>query len=186
MVLCLCCLHIYYLWGIFIYCSQRKFAKVMFSQVSVHGGGVYPSMHWAGGVCPAGYLPRGPEADSPPQPDTMGYGQQADVTHPTGMHSCYTSFHQAILQGTKNGWSDKTHCTWIISMIPSVVVRIFQYVDTDGNYMRTWKSFAIPEWSVLGDLSNWPHWGSDQERSWQTLLVQKYTNSIFVPTCRGQ
>ena len=65
-------------------------------------------------------------------------------------------------------------------------VRIFQYVDTDGNYMRTWKSFAIPEWSVLGDLSNWPHWGSDQERSWQTLLVQKYTNSIFVPTCRGQ
>ena len=125
--------------------SQRKFAKVMFSQNNVcpWGGGLYPSMHWAGGVCPAGYLPRGPEADSPPQPDTMGYGQQADVTHPTGMHSCYTSFHQAILQGTKNGWSDKTHCTWIVSMIPSVVVRIFQYVDTDGNYMRTWKYFSI-------------------------------------------
>ena len=34
---------------------------------------------------------RNPWADTPPpppQPDTTGYGQQADGTHPTGMHSC--------------------------------------------------------------------------------------------------
>ena len=46
----------------YFYRPQMKFVKVMFSQVSVHGGGcipactgqgccVYPSMHWAGVLC---------------------------------------------------------------------------------------------------------------------------------------
>ena len=48
------------------YCPQTKFAKVMFSQVS---------------VCP-------PPGRHTPPADTTGYGQQAGGTHPTGMHSC--------------------------------------------------------------------------------------------------
>ena len=64
-----------------IYSPQTKFAKVMFSQGSVCPGGVYssvhwaggfvsrqalgkrgvyPSMHWAGGVCPGGMCGRHP------------------------------------------------------------------------------------------------------------------------------
>ena len=77
----------------------------MFSQVCVcpRGVCVYPSMHWAGGssqgvfaqrgclpggVCPLGGQRPRPEANTP-HPDTMGYGQQAGGTYPTGMHYCY-------------------------------------------------------------------------------------------------
>ena len=48
------------------YRPQTKFAKVMFSQVSVHGGG--------------GCLP--------PAQCMLACGQHAGGTHPTGMHSC--------------------------------------------------------------------------------------------------
>ena len=66
----------------------------MFSHVSVcpqEGGST-----WAG-IDPPGRYPLGkytPRADTPtPRPQYMlGYGQQADGTHPTGMHSCYKCF----------------------------------------------------------------------------------------------
>ena len=53
----------------------------MFLHLSVilSTGGVSALLH-------AGIHP--PWADTPP--DTMGYGQQAGGTHPTGMHTCYT------------------------------------------------------------------------------------------------
>ena len=52
---------------------------------SVHGQGLHPGeggSAW-GGVCiqRVGQTP-------PPPPDTTGYGQRADGTHPIGMHSC--------------------------------------------------------------------------------------------------
>ena len=53
------------------YLPQMKFAKVMFSQVS---------------VCPWGGRP--PPGQSPPTQCMLGYGQQAGGTHPTGMQSC--------------------------------------------------------------------------------------------------
>ena len=53
--------------GATYYRSQTKFAKVMFSQISVHGGGCLPH-------CMLGYThPPGPEADNHP-----------DQTHPSG------------------------------------------------------------------------------------------------------
>ena len=60
----------------------------MFSQAgvknSVHrrgGGGVYPCI-------PLGIHPSPLGRHPSPYPSTMGYGQQAGGTHPTGMHSC--------------------------------------------------------------------------------------------------
>ena len=70
------------------YRPQTKFAKVMFSQVSVcprgESRGVSAPLH-AGIYTPA---PLGPEADTPPS-CMLGYGQQAGGTHPTGIHSCF-------------------------------------------------------------------------------------------------
>ena len=62
------------------YRTQTKFAKVMFSQVSVcpHKG-VSAPLH--AGIHPPGQTP--PSAQC-----MLGYGQQAGGTHPTGMHSC--------------------------------------------------------------------------------------------------
>ena len=42
---------------------------------------------WCLPHCMLGYTPR----QTLPT-DTMGYGQQAGGTHPTGMHTCYTLF----------------------------------------------------------------------------------------------
>ena len=56
--------------GYYYYRPQMKFAKVMFSQVSV-----CPQ----GGVCHT------------PAQCMLGYGQQGGSTHPTGMHSCSTN-----------------------------------------------------------------------------------------------
>ena len=85
-----------------------KFAKVMFSQVSVCPQGVSASLH-AGIQPPLGrhsswvdntpgqthLLGRQPMGRHPSWADTsppvqcmVGYGQQAGGTHPTGMHSC--------------------------------------------------------------------------------------------------
>ena len=48
----------------------------------LHAGG-------EGGLHPGGGLHQG-GADPPSPPwDSMGYGQQAGGTHPTGMHSCF-------------------------------------------------------------------------------------------------
>ena len=78
-----------------------KFAKVMFSQVSVcRQGGCLPLVL---GVCLGRHPP--PQAntlpgqtsplpsacwDTHPPADTTGYGQQVNGTHPIGMHSCFT------------------------------------------------------------------------------------------------
>ena len=81
------------------YRPQMKFAKIMFSQVSVcprgGGGGVCPLPHCMLGHPPgrhqSGQIP--PGRHTPPVQCMLGYGQQADGTHPTGMHSCFFSFH---------------------------------------------------------------------------------------------
>ena len=87
---------------------KRNFAKVMFLHVSVcpQGAGAVPGqvpprqVHpqagtppqagappWAGTPPPARYTPWA--GTSPPGAVHAGrYGQQAGVTHPTGMHSC--------------------------------------------------------------------------------------------------
>ena len=92
------------------YRPQTKFAKVVFSQVSV-----CPQVVGVGGVCPIACWgthasPPGPEVDTPwadttwadippvhagihpPTQCMLGYGQQACGTHPTGMHSCSVNF----------------------------------------------------------------------------------------------
>ena len=74
---------------LYFYRPQTKFAKVMFSQVSVcpQGGGCLPH-------CMLGYRqPPPPWADTHPgrHPSNqcmLGYSQQEDGMHPTGMHSC--------------------------------------------------------------------------------------------------
>ena len=84
------------------YLPQTKFAKVMFSQVSVcprRSGGVCFNSCWD--IHPLGRHPPGqtppwadtpfPRADPPPAQCILGYGQQAGGTHPTGMHSCSES-----------------------------------------------------------------------------------------------
>ena len=93
---------------VLFYRLQTKFAKVMFSQVSVCPQGAFPIACWD--THPVGRHPSRqapPWADTPlgrpAQPDTtldrhplrhppgqcmLGYGQQAGGTHPTGMHSC--------------------------------------------------------------------------------------------------
>ena len=98
---------------IYIYCPQQSWGKVIFSVAcvknSVHKGGVVPGqappgrytpqqvpprqVHpWAGtpptGTPPGKVTPQGPLADTPHRAVHAGrYGQQADGTHPTGMHS---------------------------------------------------------------------------------------------------
>ena len=69
------------------YRPQTKFAKVMFSQVSVcPQGGVVDTplgrLHPPGQVHPLAGTP--PQAGTPPPAD----GRQAGGTHPTGMQSC--------------------------------------------------------------------------------------------------
>ena len=88
---------------------KRSCGKVMFySCLSVHrgGGGWLPSMHHSshdqGGLHPGGGgwpdPPRSAYGEGdwahPPRDiwDTMGYGQQAGGTHPTGMLSCTNFF----------------------------------------------------------------------------------------------
>ena len=84
-------------------CPQTKFAKVMFSQVSVcpRGGGVCPIARWdtppTRGRHPPGSR-RLPGSRHPPATDTPctvhagRWGKQAGGTHPTGMHSCSILF----------------------------------------------------------------------------------------------
>ena len=90
--------------------SKKEFAQVIitckwslgegnvFTHVchSVHRGGsaFKGGLHWGGWADPTG-LPTGGSASrgvnqTPTRDtwDTMGYGQQAGGTHPTGMHSC--------------------------------------------------------------------------------------------------
>ena len=63
---------------------KRSCRKVMFSQacvkISVHGGGVYPSMHWC----------------RHPTPQQMATA--ADGMHPTGIHSCFKSSRHTLLR----------------------------------------------------------------------------------------
>ena len=84
------------------YHPQTKFAKVMFSQVSVcpRGGmcGKHaprhtcpPGMHAPGHAHPLGAcMPPGMHTSQArtPQPGTTRCAKQAGGTHPTGMHSC--------------------------------------------------------------------------------------------------
>ena len=64
----------------FYYRPQTKFAKVMFSQVSVCPWGVCAPLH-------AGIHPPD-QRQTPPSQCMLGYGQLVSGTHPTGMHSC--------------------------------------------------------------------------------------------------
>ena len=66
--------------------ANEVWGKVMFFHPSVSysvhvGGGVYPSMQWAGGYVTKGYVTGGGVT-------TGVYGQQAGGMHPTGMLSC--------------------------------------------------------------------------------------------------
>ena len=94
------------------YRPQTKFAKAMFLHLSVilftgesTWAGTHPSRYtppragtppWAGTPPPAGTLP---QHLHPPQQCMLGYGQQAGITHPTGMHSCniYKCFNSDFL-----------------------------------------------------------------------------------------
>ena len=83
-------------WGLHFYRPQTKFAKVMFSQVSVCPRGGVPGQVPPGRCTPRQVHPQAdtlPQAGTPPRytprPQCMlGYCQQAGGTHPTGMHSC--------------------------------------------------------------------------------------------------
>ena len=83
--------------------ANEVWGKVIFSQASVGlylGGGVHPyrgiqgvCIQWGGGGGGSASrwkrdLHPGGLGRPPPPSDTMGYGQQAGGTHPTGMHSC--------------------------------------------------------------------------------------------------
>ena len=74
-----------------IHHPQTKFAKVMFSQVSVCPRGVSAPLH--AGIHPWPDTPPGKTSlGRPPMQCMLGYGQQAGGTHPTGMHSCCCLF----------------------------------------------------------------------------------------------
>ena len=77
-------------WDFFLIFTARKRSLGqgnVFTSVcdSVHREGVSAPLY-AGIHTP---LANTPKADTPPSSDTMGYGQQAGGTHPTGMHTCY-------------------------------------------------------------------------------------------------
>ena len=93
------------------YRLQMKFTKVMFLHLSVsysvhRWAGWLPSMHWeegsasrgAGGVCIRDTW------------DTMGYGQQAGGTHPTGIHSCFFLVQRLDCEDCSLCYIDK--CVW--------------------------------------------------------------------------
>ena len=75
------------------YRRQTKFAKVMFSQVSVCPRGM--SAQLFAGIHPPGTRGRHPpgrhplSGQTPPVQCTLGYGQQAGSMHPTRMRSCF-------------------------------------------------------------------------------------------------
>ena len=58
--------------------------KVMFSQACVKKG-VSHDTHPCADTPPV----KTPTRQTPPPPDTTGYGQQVGGTHRTGMHSCF-------------------------------------------------------------------------------------------------
>ena len=86
----------------FIFTGRNEVvAKVIFLHLpilhSVHGGGGGMSASVHAGIPPLGsrHLPEQtpPEQTPPPPPrkKTPAYGQRVAGTHPTGMHSCFTS-----------------------------------------------------------------------------------------------
>ena len=93
------------------YHPQTKFAKVMFSQVSVCPRGVSAPLHariHPPGQTTPGQTPPGqttPMADTPlgrhtpPAQCMLGYRQQAGGAHPIGMHSCFFQFSLDIMHG---------------------------------------------------------------------------------------
>ena len=104
------------------YRPQTKFAKVMFSQVSVcprggvglwsQGGGVGCLPHPPGQTPPWADTPLGkhPPGRHPPAQWMLGYGQQAGGMHPTGTHSCYVFANSLIKSfGTLN-WRETPEC----------------------------------------------------------------------------
>ena len=86
-----------YLASILVTTRNSSCGEVMFSQAcvknSVHGGGV--SQHSFG----QSHSPLGRHPTFPSPPSTTGYSQQADGTHPTGMHSCFLIY---LKYGTEN------------------------------------------------------------------------------------
>ena len=87
-----------------VVCIQGR----VFIQVDLHPGGsafggrggLYPGdsastgrgLHPGKGLHPGRGLDPGWAEPPPSQSDTMGYGQRAGGTHPTGMHSCLAKF----------------------------------------------------------------------------------------------
>ena len=62
--------------------GKRSLRRLCFHRcLSVHRGGVSAPLH---------------AGDTPAEKWMLGYGQQAGITHPTGMHSCSSCFCEAI------------------------------------------------------------------------------------------
>ena len=73
--------------------SYRRLCFYTGLSVILLTGGLHPEGPASRGVCIQGGLHRGGEwADTPATSDTMGYGQRAGGTHPSGMHSCLFYF----------------------------------------------------------------------------------------------
>ena len=90
-----------------------KFEKVMFSQVSVcPRGGVCSIACWdthlPGQTPPLG---RHPPGRHPPAQCMLGYSQQMGSTHSTGMHSCYSSKFEVMLNPHDPITDDYFSCT---------------------------------------------------------------------------
>ena len=89
---------------VFVTARNSSFGKEMFSQACVknsvpRGVCVYIPTFLLAIAPPLGRHPLPPRQTHPPPrqtPRTMGYGQQAGGTHPTGMHSCHSFNSQHI------------------------------------------------------------------------------------------
>ena len=85
-----------------------KFAKVMFSWVSVHSGAhTHPRYAHPPHACPLGmHAPSActPPGNAHPPADTTRCAQWSGGTHPTGMHSCYTCAEMNLFQAMSNCW----------------------------------------------------------------------------------
>ena len=79
-----------------IFTVRNKFAKVMFLHVSVCPRGVCLSACWDT-LSEAGPLEQTPPGDR--HPPTEQTATVADGTHPTGMHSCFTTEFSENIQG---------------------------------------------------------------------------------------
>ena len=109
--------------NVFYICTKLKISILLPPANEVCEGyvftGAYLSMGGVSAPLHAGIHPLGPEADTPwarhPRADTppvqcmLGYGQQADGTHPTGMHSCFLR-HYVYFNKTTKIFTTQNYC----------------------------------------------------------------------------